>query len=117
MGRPVNVVRGGTFGGCFAIAAAVYLLGMERYRPVARVSVLISLLGYGTVCVGYLYELGLPWRAWHVFFYHNHHSVLFDVALCIMTYTTVLVLEFPRSCWRNCPGSLRIRSLTGNTGA
>jgi Ni/Fe-hydrogenase subunit HybB-like protein len=84
----------GLSAGGFAIAAAVYLLGMERYRPVARVSVLISLLGYGTVCVGYLYELGLPWRAWHVFIYYNHHSVLFDVALCIMTYTTVLVLEF-----------------------
>ena len=80
--------------GGFAIAAGVYLLGMERYRPIARVSVLISMLGYMTVCVGYLYELGLPWRAWHIFFYWNHHSVLFDVALCIMTYTTVLVVEF-----------------------
>jgi Ni/Fe-hydrogenase subunit HybB-like protein len=84
----------GLSAGGFAIAASVYLLGMERYRPVARVSVLVSLLGYGTVCVGYLYELGLPWRAWHIFIYWNRHSVLFDVALCIMTYTTVLILEF-----------------------
>ena len=80
--------------GGFAIAAGVYLLGLERYRPIARVSVLISMLGYMTVCVGYLYELGLPWRAWHIFIYWNHNSVLFDVALCIMTYTTVLVIEF-----------------------
>jgi Ni/Fe-hydrogenase subunit HybB-like protein len=84
----------GLSAGGFAIAAAVYLLGMERYRPIARVAVLISLLGYSTVSVGYLYELGLPWRAWHVFFYWNRRSVLFDVALCILTYTTVLVLEF-----------------------
>src|SRR6266496_4045628 len=39
--------------GGFAIAAAVYLFGMERYRPVARASVLISFLGYLTVCAGY----------------------------------------------------------------
>ena len=84
----------GLSAGGFGIAAAVYLLGMERYRPVARVSVLVSLLGYMTVCFGYLYELGLPWRAWHIFVYWNRHSVLFDVALCIMTYTTVLLVEF-----------------------
>jgi Ni/Fe-hydrogenase subunit HybB-like protein len=79
--------------GGFAIAAAVYLLGMDRYRPVARASVLIAFLGYMTVCAGYAYELGLPWRFYNVFFYWNRHSVLFDVCLCILTYTTVLTLE------------------------
>ena len=84
----------GLAAGGFAVAAAVYLMGLERYRPVVRASVLISFLGYLTVCVGYLWELGLPWRAWHVLFYWNRHSVLFDVALCIGTYTTILLLEF-----------------------
>ncbi len=80
--------------GGFALAAAVYLLGMERYRPVLRVSVLISFLGYLTVCAGYVYELGLPWRFYHPIIYWNTHSVLFDVSMCIITYTTVLALEF-----------------------
>ncbi len=84
----------GLSAGGFAIAAAVYLMGMERYRPVLRASVLISFLGYVTVCVGYVYELGLPWRVWHPLIYWNKRSVLFDVALCIMTYTSVLALEF-----------------------
>jgi Ni/Fe-hydrogenase subunit HybB-like protein len=84
----------GLSAGGFAIAAAVYLLGMERYRPVVRASVLISFLGYLTVCAGYAYELGLPWRVWHPLIYWNRHSVLFDVSLCIITYTTVLALEF-----------------------
>src|SRR6266542_4922453 len=39
----------GLSAGGFAIAAAVYLLGMERYRPVLRASVVISFLGYLTV--------------------------------------------------------------------
>ncbi|HET8668362.1 MAG TPA: NrfD/PsrC family molybdoenzyme membrane anchor subunit [Terriglobales bacterium] len=80
--------------GGFAIAAAVYILGMERYRPVVKASVLISFLGYSTVCVGYLYELGLPWNMWHIFIYWNRHSVLFEVAGCVIMYTTVLTLEF-----------------------
>jgi Ni/Fe-hydrogenase subunit HybB-like protein len=38
----------------FGISAAVYLLGMERYRPIVRAAILISFLGYCTVMVGYL---------------------------------------------------------------
>ena len=66
--------------GGFAISAAVHLLGMERYKPVVKASVLISFLGYCTVCVGYLYELGLPWNMWRIFISWNRHSVLFEVA-------------------------------------
>ncbi|HZL69668.1 MAG TPA: hypothetical protein VFC29_20325, partial [Candidatus Limnocylindrales bacterium] len=73
----------------FGISAAVYLLGMERYRPILRASILISFLGYLTVMVGYLYEIGLPWRFWHPIVMWNHRSVLFDVCICIMTYMTV----------------------------
>lgn len=78
----------------FGISAAVELLGMERYRPILRSAILISFLGYLTVCVGYLYEIGLPWRFWHPIVMWNHRSVLFDVCVCIMTYTTVLTFEF-----------------------
>jgi Ni/Fe-hydrogenase subunit HybB-like protein len=78
----------------FGISAAVYLLGMERYRPILRASILISFLGYCTVMVGYLYEIGLPWRFWHPIVMWNSHSVLFDVCVCIMTYFTVLTFEF-----------------------
>ena len=84
----------GLSAGGFAIAAAVYLLGMERYRPIVRPAILIAYLGYLSVCAGYIYELGLPWLAWHAFFYWNPHSVLFDVCFCILTYTTVLTIEF-----------------------
>lgn len=84
----------GLSAGGFAIAAAVYLLGFERYRPILRTAVLISFLGYSTVIVGMMYELGLPWRIWHPIFMWNRHSVLFEVSWCVMLYTTVLTLEF-----------------------
>ncbi len=84
----------GLSAGGFAIAAAVYLLGFERYRPVLRTAVLVSFLGYLSVIAGMMYELGLPWRIWHPIFMWNRHSMLFEISWCVMMYTTVLALEF-----------------------
>jgi Ni/Fe-hydrogenase subunit HybB-like protein len=78
----------------FAIAAAVYILGLERYRPVVRAAILMAFLGYSTVVIGMLFELGLPWRIWFPIVFWNPSSVLFEVAWCVMLYTTVLLLEF-----------------------
>jgi len=100
----------GLSAGGFAIAAAVYLLGLERYRPILRTAVLISFLGYCTVCVGMLYELGLPWRIWHPIVMWNRHSVLFEVSWCVMLYTTVLALEFSPALLEKLPW-VRVREL------
>ena len=84
----------GLSAGGFTIAGAVYLLGMERYRPVARAAVVIAFLGYVSVVLGYAWELGLPWNFWHPLVMWNRASVLFEVVWCIVLYTTVLALEF-----------------------
>jgi Ni/Fe-hydrogenase subunit HybB-like protein len=89
-----HALRGGLSAGGFAIAAAVYLLGFERYRPVLRTAVTVSFLGYLTVMVGMLYELGLPWRIWHPIVMWNRRSLLFEVSWCVMLYSSVLALEF-----------------------
>ncbi|MGK7313518.1 MAG: NrfD/PsrC family molybdoenzyme membrane anchor subunit [Candidatus Longimicrobiales bacterium M2_2A_002] len=80
--------------GGFVIAGAVYIFGLERYRPFVRAAILTALLGYAAVAVGLLYDLGLPWRIWHPLVHWQYHSVLFEVALCVMLYLTVLALEF-----------------------
>ncbi len=84
----------GLSAGGFAIAAAVYILGIERYRPIVRTAILVAFLGYLSVVAGMLFELGLPWRIWHPIVMWNRSSVLFEVAWCVMLYTTVLTLEF-----------------------
>lgn len=84
----------GLSAGGFAIAAAVYLLGFERYRPVLRAAVLVSFLGYSSVIAGMMYELGLPWRIWHPMFMWNRASMLFEICWCVILYSTVLALEF-----------------------
>jgi Ni/Fe-hydrogenase subunit HybB-like protein len=93
----------GLSAGGFGIAAAVYLLGFERYRPVVRTAVLVSFLGYMSVIAGMMYELGLPWRIWHPIFMWNRHSMLFEVSWCVMLYSTVLTLEFSPSLVEKIP--------------
>ncbi len=80
--------------GGFVLAGIVYIFGLERYRPFVRAAILTALLGYAAVAVGLLYDLGLPWRIWHPIFNWQYHSVLFEVAACVMLYLTVLTLEF-----------------------
>lgn len=80
--------------GGFVIAAVVYIFGLKRYHQFARPAILTALLGYIAVAVGLLYDLGLPWNIWHPMIMPQHHSVLFEVAMCVMLYLTVLSLEF-----------------------
>ena len=80
--------------GGFVLAATVYICGLEKYRPFVRPAILTAFLGYTAVAIGLLYDLGLPWRIWHPMIFPQHHSVLFEVAMCVMLYLTVLALEF-----------------------
>jgi len=80
--------------GGFVLAATVYIFGLEKYRPFVRSAILTAFLGYLAVAIGLLYDLGLPWNIWHIFIYPQHHSVLFEVGMCVVLYLTVLALEF-----------------------
>lgn len=80
--------------GGFVIAGTVYCLRREEFRPLVRPAVLTAFLGYVAVAVGLLFDLGRPWNIWRPMFFWQHHSVLFEVAWCVMLYTTVLALEF-----------------------
>lgn len=84
----------GLAAGGFVIAATVHVFRMERYEPIARPAVLTAFLGYLLVIVALLFDLGLPYRIWHPLVMWNPHSVMFEVAWCVMLYTTVLALEF-----------------------
>ena len=81
-------------GGGFTISAIVYVFHSERYKPIVRPTILTAFLGYLLVCVGLLFDLGHPYRIWHAMIMWNPHSVMFEVAWCVMLYTTVLALEF-----------------------
>ncbi|NQT48681.1 MAG: Ni/Fe-hydrogenase cytochrome b subunit [Chloroflexi bacterium] len=80
--------------GGFTLAGAVYIFGLKKYYPVVRPAILTAFLGYTLVILALLVDLGQPWYIWHALIYWNIHSPLFEVAICVMTYTIVLALEF-----------------------
>jgi len=84
----------GLAAGGFTIAAMVYVFNVKRFEPVVRPTILTAFLGYLLVIVGLMFDLGRPWQIWHAIIMWNHHSVMFEVAWCVMLYTTVLALEF-----------------------
>jgi len=80
--------------GGFTLAGAVYIFNRQKYHPVVRPAILTAFLGYLLVIFALLVDLGQPWYIWHALIYWNIHSPLFEVALCVMSYTVVLALEF-----------------------
>ncbi len=84
----------GLAAGGFTIAAIVYIFNIKRFEPIVRPTILTAFLGYILVIVGLLFDLGRPFQIWHAIIMWNPHSVMFEVAWCVMLYTTVLALEF-----------------------
>jgi Ni/Fe-hydrogenase subunit HybB-like protein len=80
--------------GGFTLMAAVHILHLEKFRPIVRPTVLTAFLGYLLVCVALIYDLGRYYNIWHPLIMRNPHSVMFEVAYCVMLYTSVLALEF-----------------------
>jgi Ni/Fe-hydrogenase subunit HybB-like protein len=84
----------GLAAGGFTLAATVYIFNLKRFEPILRPTILTAFLGYLLVIVGLLFDLGRPFQIWHAIIMWNPRSVMFEVAWCVMLYTTVLALEF-----------------------
>ena len=80
--------------GGFTLTAAVEIFNIKRFHSIIRPTILTAFMGYLLVCAALMYDLGLPWNIWHPLVMRNPHSVMFEVAYCVMLYTTVLALEF-----------------------
>jgi len=79
--------------GAFTLCAAVYLVGLKEYQPIARTATFIGIIGYSMAMLCLLMDIGRPDRFWHAFVYWNVHSVLWEVTMCVGLYFTVLTLE------------------------
>jgi Ni/Fe-hydrogenase subunit HybB-like protein len=79
--------------GAFLLCAAVYLLGLKKYQPVARTATFVGLIGYSMAVLCLMLDIGRPDRFWHALVYWNPHSLLWEVTMCVTLYFTVLSLE------------------------
>ena len=80
-------------GGGFTMSAAIYIFNLKKFEPLLRPAKISAFLGYLMFIVGLFFDLGQPWRIWHPMIMWNPQSVLFEVAWCVMLYTTVLALD------------------------
>ena len=80
--------------GGFTLTAAVHILNIKRLHSIIRPTILTAFLGYILVCAALMFDLGKPYNIWHPLIMRNPHSVMFEVAYCVMLYTAVLALEF-----------------------
>ncbi len=89
--------------GAFSLSAAVYLLGLKQFQPVARTAVYIGFVGYTMAVLSLLLDVGQPLRFWHALVFWNPHSVLWEVTMSVALYFSVLVLEtapiFGQAVW------------------
>jgi Ni/Fe-hydrogenase subunit HybB-like protein len=84
----------GLAAGGFTLASIVYIFNIKKFEPIIRPTILTAFLGYLLVIVGLMFDLGRPLQIWHAIIMWNPRSVMFEVAWCVMLYTTVLALEF-----------------------
>jgi len=103
--------------GGFVTSTAVYVFGMKEYKPIVRPAILTGFLGYFLVVLGLLADLGRPWRLPYPFIRNaGPTSPLFEVALCVALYLTVLFIETTPAAlewlglkkWRKVVGSMTV---------
>ncbi len=80
--------------GGFTIGATVQLFGLKQYHPIERPAILTAFLGYVMAIFGLLADLGRPWNIVMALVNAGTASVLYEVAWCVMCYSSVLFLEF-----------------------
>jgi Ni/Fe-hydrogenase subunit HybB-like protein len=79
--------------GAFLFSAAVYLMGLKQFQPMARTAVFVGLIGYTMALMTLMLDIGRPDRFWHGMVYWNYHSPLWEVTMCVALYLCVLSLE------------------------
>jgi octaheme c-type cytochrome (tetrathionate reductase family) len=109
----IDVVSGVALAaGGFTTCALVYVLQRKHFAAVLRPALLTAVLGYTFVVLALIVDIGRWWNIWRPMISWNGNSVLFEVAMCVMFYLTVLYVEFiPLVAERfmgkvNLPGSL-----------
>ncbi len=93
----LDVVTGVAFaGGAYVLTFVVYVMGVEKYHPIARVTVLTGLLAYVFYSGALVLDLGRPWNVVNPIIGNSfgYNSVLFQVAWSFLLYMLVEMVEF-----------------------
>lgn len=82
--------------GGYVLAITCYVMNKFKYHSMIRSAVLSSMFGYSFAGLSVMVDIGRYWNSYGFFMPSRWqpNSVLFEVALCIMAYCIVLIIEF-----------------------
>ena len=80
--------------GAFTLSAVIYIFGVKRFQPIARLAIFVGFIGYTAALLTLVMDIGRPDRFWHPWAYWNIHSVLWEITWCITIYLIIMILEF-----------------------
>ena len=111
-----DVITGVAFaGGAYVLTFMVYILGMKKYHPIIRITVLNGFLAYVFYAGALLLDLGRPWNVINPIIGNSFgvSSVMFLVAWHFMLYMMAEFIEFSPAIaeWL---GLKRIRKILGS---
>ena len=83
-------------GGAYVITFAVYVMRVEKYHSIVRITVLNSMLAYVFYGSALLFDIGRPWHAMNPFIGNDFGfaSVLFLICWHFMLYMVATFIEF-----------------------
>ena len=80
----------GLSAGSFILSTLAYGFGMEQYKPLGRVGVILATVLLIIAPFFLLIHIGIPYRAWHLFVYLNFESPI--------TWGSFLLILYPINC-------------------
>jgi Ni/Fe-hydrogenase subunit HybB-like protein len=80
--------------GAFSLSTVAYIFRVKSFQRIARAAVFVGLVGYTSAMLALLMDIGRPDRFWHPILFWNVHSVLWEITMCVILYSTVLLVEF-----------------------
>jgi len=81
-------------GGAFFTGFLRYVVGINELKHIVNYAVVIGVVCYFTAQAILGIDIGQPLRGWFIFWHANVHSMLTEVAFCIMAYFSVLCIEY-----------------------
>jgi Ni/Fe-hydrogenase subunit HybB-like protein len=82
--------------GGFTTAFVAHVMHRDRFHALVRPALLTAMLGYTFAAFGVFVDLGRYYNIWHMLMppMWQGNSALFEVGACVLTYLTVLYIEF-----------------------
>ena len=84
----------GLSAGAFLISALVYVFGVERFRPIARLALFTALISLLLALLSIWFDLGHMGRFFEVYYRPNFHSMMAWMVWLYTVYFVLLLIEF-----------------------